>query len=110
MKRNAVRYFTGSGVNSGDVMFTTEQVENCSIFTFSTSANAATVEATLDGTNWCAMAFQDQSATTSTTFVTTTAAGKIYKIEGKYRMLRMKQSGASAAVGIMMCGSHASSS
>jgi hypothetical protein len=70
VKRNATRYFTGTGVNAGDVMFTTENVENCNIFTFSTSVGAATIEATLDGTNWtAAMAFQDQTSTTATTYV-----------------------------------------
>ncbi len=108
MRRDAVRYFTGTGVNSGDVLFTSEQVENCSIFTFSTSAGAATLEVTLDGTSWVAVAFMDQTATASTTFVTTTAAGKMYKLEGKYRLIRMKQSGATAATGILMVGSHAS--
>jgi hypothetical protein len=106
MRRNATRYFTGTGTNTGDVMFTTENVENCNIFTFSTSVGASTIEATLDGTNWtAAMAFQDLTATASATYVAATVATKMYKLEGKYRQLRMKQSGATAATGIMCCGS-----
>ncbi|MCG3130178.1 MAG: hypothetical protein FLDDKLPJ_00927 [Phycisphaerae bacterium] len=44
---------------------------------------------------------QDMHATASGTFVTVTAAGKAYKLIGKFKKIRLVQNGATAATAKM---------
>lgn len=107
MKRNAARYYTGSGTNDNDLLFTTDNIEMCSMFTLMTTAGVADVEITLDGTNWStvALAMEDQGATANGTYVLVTVANRVFKWQGKYRQIRVRQNGATAASGTLMCGS-----
>lgn len=106
--RNAVEYFTGTGASDNDLLVTTTNVEKHSLFTLMSSAGAVDVEVTLDGTNWStvALAMEDQGATANATYVIVTAANRVYKFWGKYRQIRVRQNGATAATATLMCGSH----
>ena len=52
----------------------------------------------LDGTNFTtvALALLDQGSTASATHVTVTAANRMYQFRGKFRTIRVQQSGATA--------------
>jgi len=104
--RTAVEFFTGTGVSDNDLLFTTHDVEKHSLFTLMSSAGAVDVEVNLDGVNWSTapLALEDQGATTSTTYVLVTAALRVYKFSGKYRQIRVRQNGATAATATLMCG------
>lgn len=107
MKRNATRYFTGTGVNANDVLFTTEQVENCSMYTLMSTAGAVQVLVSLDGANFSTapLALEDAGATTSTTYVLLTVANRVYKFQGKFRVIKVTQNGATASAATLMVGS-----
>ena len=105
--RNAVEYFTGTGTNDNDVLFTTPNVERHSEFTLMSTTGAVDVFVSLDGTNFstAALAMEDQGATASTTYVLVTVAARVYKFRGKYRIIRVLQNGGTAAAATLMCGS-----
>lgn len=112
MKRNATVIFTGTGVNANDILFTTPSVEQHNIFTLMSTAGAVQVLVSLDGTNFSTapLALEDQGATAVTTYVLLTAANRVYKFIGKYRVIRVTQNGASASAATLMCGSPGTSS
>lgn len=105
--RNATEYYTGTGANDNDVLFTTASVENHSLFTLMSSAGAVDVVVSLDGTNFSsvALAMEDQGATANGTYAVVTVAGRVYKWQGKYRQIRVLQNGATAATATLVCGS-----
>jgi hypothetical protein len=105
--RNAVEYFTGTGTNDNDVLFTAQPVEKHSEFALMSTTGAVDVFVSLDGVNFSTapLAMEDQGATTSTTYVLVTAALRLYKFSGKYRCIRVLQNGATAAAATLMCGS-----
>lgn len=97
--------FTGVGVNANDILFTSSDVTPYNTFTFMTTAGNVFIEASVDGTNFTTvpLSFQDLSSTAPQTYVAATAAtGRAYAFYGKVRVIRMKQSGATAATGFML--------
>lgn len=112
MKRNAAKYFTGTGVNANDVLFTTDSVENHNLFTLMSTAGVVQVLVSLDGVNFSTapLALEDQGSTTPTTYVLLTAAARVYKFAGKYRVIKVTQNGATATAATLMCGSPGTSS
>lgn len=111
-KRNAVEYFTGTGTNDNDLLFTTSNVEKHSMFTLMSTAGAVDVEISLDGTNFstAALAMEDQGATANGTYAIVTVAARVYKWMGKYRVVRIRQNGVTASAATLMCGSQGTSS
>ena len=107
MKRNAARYYTGTGVNANDVLFTTDSVEQHSMYTLMSTAGVVQVLVSLDGTNFSTapLALEDQGSATMTTYVLLTVAGRVYKFSGKFRVIRVTQNGATATAATLMCGS-----
>jgi len=107
MKRNASNYYTGTGVNANDVLFTTDNAEKYSMFTLMSTAGAVQVLVSLDGTNFSTapLAMEDQGATAMTTYVLLTAANRVYKFSGKFRVIRVTQNGATASAATLMAGS-----
>lgn len=105
--RNAVEYFTGTGVSDNDVLFTTGNVEKHSMFTLVSATGAVDVFVSVDGTNFttAALAMEDAGSTAMTTYVVVTAALRVYKFEGKFRLIRVLQNGGTAATATLMCGS-----
>lgn len=105
--RNAVQYYSGTGANDNDVLFTAGNVEKHSEFTLMSTTGAVDVFVSLDGSNFstAALAMEDQGATAMTTYVLVTAALRVYKFSGKYRAIRVLQNGATATQATLMCGS-----
>lgn len=105
--RNAVEYYTGTGTNDNDLLVTSANVEKHSHFTLMSTTGAVDVEVSLDGVNFstAALAMEDQGATANSTYVLVTVAARVYKWTGKYRVIRVRQNGATAAAATLMCGS-----
>lgn len=105
--RNAVEYFSGTGANDNDLLFTTSNVEKHSMFTLMSTTGTVDVEVSLDGTNFStvALAMEDQGATANGTYAIVTVAARVYKWTGKYRVVRVRQAGATAAAATLMAGS-----
>lgn len=105
--RNAVEYYSGSGTNDNDVLFTTGNVEKHSMFTLLSTTGAVDVFVSLDGTNFstAALALEDAGATANGTYVVVTTALRVAKFTGKYRVIRVLQNGGTAAEATLMCGS-----
>lgn len=105
--RNAVEYYTGAGVNANDVLFTTAPIEKHALFTLMSTAGAVQVLVSLDGVNFSTapLAMEDQGATAMTTYVLLTAALRVYKFSGKFRVIKVTQNGAAASAATLMCGS-----
>lgn len=103
----AVEYYSGTGVLDNDLLFTTGNVEKHSVFTLMSSAGVVDVEVSLDGTNFstAALAMEDQGATANATYAIVTVAARAYKWTGKYRVIRVRQNGGTAATAVLMCGS-----
>src|SRR6185369_12155510 len=107
MKRNATVAFTGTGTNANDVLFTTPSVEQHSLFTLMSTAGAVQVLVSLDGTNFSTapLSMVDAGSTSFTTAVIVTAAARVYQFEGKIRVIRVTQNGATASAATLLCGS-----
>lgn len=97
------------GVNAGDVVATCyndpgKPTSHYERFTIQSTVATLDVQATLDGTNWVTVAVQDLTATASSTFVTTLTVGKIGLLTGKFVGVRIRQSGATPANGVLLGG------
>lgn len=97
---------SGSNTDDNSVLLTTGDLTNYNEHIIHSTAGAVDVEVTVDGTNWTSsatapIAMQDMTATASATFVTVTAAGKVYKLIGKFKKIRLVQNGATAATAKM---------
>lgn len=105
--KNAVEYYSGSGTNDNDLLFTTRSVEQHDTFQLMSTAGAVDVETTLDGANWTTapLALEDQGATTSTTYVLVTVANRMYRFRGKFRQVRVRQNGVTGASATLLAGS-----
>ena len=96
---------TGTGVNANDILFTFPNTMRFNTFEVMTTAGNVFVEVSLDGTNFTTvpMSLIDQGSTTPATQVTATAAtGRMYQLYGKYMVVRVKQSGATASAASML--------
>jgi hypothetical protein len=107
--KHAPETYKGTGVNTGDILFTTANVQQHELFTLMSSAGAVDVFVTLDGVNFStvALALEDQGSTTNSTYVQVTTAGRVFKFWGKYTQIRVKQNGATAATATLICGAGA---
>ena len=96
--------YSGTGTNAGDILVTTSDVSTLDACMVMSSVGAIYVEVTLNGTNWTTapLSLQDFGATTSDPVVAS-VAGRMYGFVGKYRNIRIKQSGATAATAAMNC-------
>lgn len=99
----ATRYY-GSASADNALLFTTGDLirfDGCMVMS---PDGAVDVEGTLDGTNWTVapLSMQDLGAT-SVDPVLVTVADRMYFVPGKYRFLRVRQAGATAASASMLC-------
>lgn len=88
------------GTNTGDVIYTSPDISAYSIHEFQgVTSGVFTVEVSLDGTNFSgAVALEDGASTTPATRVAVSAnLTSVYTVYGKFKALRIKQSGATAA-------------
>jgi hypothetical protein len=99
----ATRYY-GSASADNALLFTTGEITRFDGCMLMSPDGAVDVEGTLDGTNWstAAVSMQDLGAT-SVDPVLVTAADRMYYVPGKYRFLRVRQNGATAASASLLC-------
>jgi len=92
-------FTSATGVNTGDVLYTSPDVSSYNVHSFQASAGAFTVEVSIDGTNFTgAQAMEDGASTTPATRVAASAnTTSCYFLYGKFKAIRLKQSGATAA-------------
>lgn len=98
-----IRY-SGSGANDNDLLFTTNDLSRFDACVLMSTTGAVDVEVTLDGSNWSTapLSLQDFGAT-DTAPVLVTAALRVYAFVGKYRKVRIRQNGATAAAASLNC-------
>jgi len=98
-------YEGGIGVSANDVVVQTADVSPFDTFLLMTTAGAAQILASLDGTNYATapLSLTDMGATTSDPVIVT-AANRIYRVRGKFKRLRVTQNGATAVTAVsLMC-------
>jgi len=90
-----------AGVNAADVMIETSDVSQFDTFELVNQAGAAEVLVSLDGTNFTSapLSLTDFGATT-TAPVIVTAANRLYGWRGKFKIVRVRQNG---ATGVTSC-------
>lgn len=96
--------YTGTGTNSGDVLFTTTNTAFYDTCLLMSVTGAVQVFPSLDGTNFVtsALSLADLHLTTSDP-VTSTVAGAMYGFSGRYPSIQVKQTGASASSASLLC-------
>jgi hypothetical protein len=94
---NMLRFTGGVGVNANDVVVQTGDISRYDTFMIMTTAGAAQILASLDGTNYgtAPLSLTDMGATTSDPVIVT-AANRIYRVRGKFSKLKVTQNGATA--------------
>jgi hypothetical protein len=96
--------FAGSCANTTEVLVTTGDVSQYNAFTVMSTTGSVLVYVSLDGTNYstAALSLQDFGATTSDP-VTSTTALRVYQFTGKFRRIKVVQTGATAAAATILC-------
>jgi len=97
---NDLRFIGGTGVSANDVVVQTGDISLYDTFLVMTTAGAAQVLASLDGTNYATapLSLTDMGATTSDPVIVT-AANRIYRVRGTFSKLKVTQNGATAVTG-----------
>jgi hypothetical protein len=90
-----------AGTNAADVVATISPAITFDRFTVQALTNTLDVQVTCDGLTWVTVAVQDASTTTPT-YLATVAAGKVGFLFGRFLGVRCRQSGASAANGVLI--------
>ena len=98
-----VRY-SGTGANDNDLLFTTGDISALDACVLMSTTGTVDVEVSLDGTNFstAALSLQDFGATDNSPVLVTVAL-RVYGFVGKYRKIRLRQNGATAAAASMNC-------
>lgn len=98
---------SGVGVNNGDIVIEIlSNAENYDTWQLGSTAGAMQVFGSLDGTTYLTapLALVDLGSTTpSTTVVTTTANGQ-YGLKGRWKKIKLLQSGGAAVAGAVLEG------
>lgn len=87
------------GVNDNDVVYSSDQVDQYRDHVIEVIAGTVTVQGSLDGENWSVDLFtQDLQVATRDTYVATmTGAGKLFRLPGRFKKIRVLQDGATAS-------------
>lgn len=87
------------GTNDDDVIYTSVNVDLYADHVIEVTAGTVTVEASLDGENYSGDLFtQDLQVATRDTYVATmTGANKFFRLPGRFKHIRIRQSGATAS-------------
>lgn len=88
-----------AGVSDNDLCYTSGDVSDFAVTVIEAVTGTVDLEVTLDGTYWNTTppAVLLHDATASGTYSTTIAAGKIGILKGRYKGVRVRQNGATAA-------------
>ena len=88
------------GVNDNDVVIQYEAAERFNDFTLMSVAGVMEVDVSLDGTNFASIiALEDKASTTPATRVLITVAGQIYRFQGTFKAIKVRQASATAVTG-----------
>lgn len=94
-----------AGVADNQVVAEIENAERYNEFTLMSSAGAMDVDVSLDGVNFAAaIALEDLHSTTPATRVVVTAADKVYRFQGTYKTIRVRQAVTNIDDAILYCG------
>jgi hypothetical protein len=99
MSASILRKVGGVGVNAADIVF--EITANADLYDswqLASTAGAMVVVGSIDGTNYqsASIAMVDLGSTAPGTYVTATVAGGNYGIKGRWKKLKVSQTGAAA--------------
>lgn len=87
-----------AGTNDNDVIYTSGALDNYNYHIIEATAGTVSIDVSIDGTNWIAdVAVVDVTTTTPATRVVTLASGSMGILEGKFKNIRVLQSGATAS-------------
>ena len=92
-----VRTYTGGlGNSDNDIVVQADDVSSYRQFDITTTAGAADVIASYDGTNYhsAPLSLQDLGSASLTTSVVVTAANRVYRFTGCFEKIRVMQAGA----------------
>lgn len=97
--------FAGTtGTNAGDVVYTSPVVDLYTEHIFNATAGALTAEVSVNGTDYqAAVAFTSLITVTPETPVVVTTSTTFYRLVGRFKNIRFKQSG---ATGSNVAGAH----
>jgi hypothetical protein len=89
-------YSGGLGASDNDIVVQTGDVSAYREFLIHTTAGAADVVVSLDGTNYnsAALSLTDLGSASFATAVVVTAANRVYKFSGCFKLVRILQAGA----------------
>lgn len=87
-----------AGTNDNDVIYASGDVSGYNYHIIEATAGTVSIDITIDGTNWIAdVAVTDIVTTTPATRVVTLASGSVGILEGKFKNIRILQSGDTAS-------------
>jgi len=97
-------YSGGLGVNDNDVVVQADDVSMFRRFFLMTSAGAADLTVSLDGTNYSTapLSMNDLGSTSFATAVIVTVANRVYSFSGCFQSVRVLQNGATAIADVTL--------
>lgn len=101
---NTTTRYYGTASADNALLFTSGDIVRFDGCMLMSPDGAVDVEGTLDGTNWTTAVIHLQDmGSTSVDPVLVTAADRMYFVPGKYRFLRVRQNGVTAAAASLLC-------
>lgn len=97
-------YSGGLGASDNDVVVQADGVSGYRTFDITTTAGAADVYVSYDGTNYhtAALSLQDLGSASLTTSVVVTAANRVYRFSGCFEKIRVLQAGATPPADVIL--------
>ncbi len=94
-----------AGVADNQVVIELENAERYNEFTLMSSAGAMDVDVSLDGINFAvAIAIEDLHSVAPATRVVVTAADLIYRLQGTFKTIRVRQAVTNVDDAVLLCG------
>lgn len=103
--RSDVRTYTGGlGASDNDIVVQADDVSDYRVFDITSTAGAADVIVSYDGTNYntAPLSLQDLGSASLTTSVVVTAANRVYRFEGCFEKIRVMQAGATPPADVIL--------
>lgn len=106
-KSHSTRYTGIAGVNDNDIVIETDVIERHQAFILMTTAGAADVDVTLDGTNWSTapLSLVDMGGISASPVIVT-VANRVYGFRGVFYKIRVRQNGAPAVANAVLLAGH----
>lgn len=107
MYRSVAIFAGGTGVSDNDVVVQADDMQHFRNYVLMTTAGAADVTVSLDGTNYSTapLSMVDAGSASAVVTVLVTAANRIYTFSGKFQNVRVLQNGATALQNVALTAS-----